>query len=127
MDKQCKNIRLNEDGSITLKNGQQVFPVNKVVRLTRAEVHFEIQEQALTKPLIVKMDRADYFDEYVWATRQSLDHPYPRGIVASNASYHHKSLPAKIMRTARGQRVTYKDRDHLNLCRSNLRVVGASI
>lgn len=127
MDKQCKNIKLNEDGSITLKTGRRVTPVNKVTKITRTEVHFEIQEQALQKPLVVKMNRMDYFDEAVWATRQTLDHPYPRGIVAYDTGYQHKSLPAKIMNTVRGQRVTYKDGDHLNLCRSNLRVVGSMV
>ena len=125
MDKQCKNIRLNEDGSITFKTGRKEFPVNKVVKMTKTEVHFEIQEQALLQPLIVKMNRADYFDEFVWATRQTLDHPYPRGIVAYDNGTRHKSLPAKIMKTVRGQRVTYRDGDHLNLTRSNLMIAGA--
>jgi len=127
MDKQCKNIRLNDDGSITFKTGRREVPKNKVVKLTRKEVHFEIQEYAMPKPLVVRMNCEDYFDESVWATRQTLDHPYPRGVVAYDTGSKHKSLPAKIMRTVRGQRVTYKDGDHLNLCRSNLRVVGASI
>ena len=127
MDKQCKNIRLNEDGSITFKTGRREFPINKVVKMTSSEVHFEIQGQALPKPLIVKMNRADYFDEFVWANRQTLDHPYPKGIVAYDNGTRHKSLPAKIMKTVRGQRVTYKDGNHLNLTRSNLKVIGAGV
>jgi hypothetical protein len=126
MDKQCKNIRLNEDGSITFKTGRREFPENRVVKMTKTEVHFEIQGEALPKPLIVKMNRADYFDEFVWASRQTLDHLYPRGIVAYDNGTRHKSLPAKIMGTVKGQRVTYKDGDHLNLTRNNLVVVGAN-
>lgn len=125
MDKQCKNIKLNEDGSITFKTGRKEFPINRVVKMTKTEVHFEIQDQALPEPLIVKMNRADYFDESVWANRQTLDHPYPRGIVAYDNGTRHKSLPAKLMKTIRGQRVTYRDGDHLNLTRGNLIIAGA--
>lgn len=127
MDKQCKNIRLNEDGSITFKTGRREVPKNKVVKLTSKEVHFEVQKYTDSKPLIAKINREDYFDADVWAHTQKLDHPYPKGIVACELGHMHKSLAAKIMHTVHGkQRVTYRDGDHLNLCRENLKVVGAS-
>ena len=90
-----------------------------------SELADSIAQHGVLQPLIVKMNRADYFDEFVWATRQTLDHPYPRGIVAYDNGTRHKSLPAKIMKTVRGQRVTYRDGDHLNLTRSNLMIAGA--
>ena len=127
MDKQCKNIRLNEDGSITFKTGHKETPKNRVVKLTRTNIYFEVQT-CTTTPLVAKMDVADYFAEAVWAYKQKLDHPYPRGIVACELPHMHKSLAAKVMNTVHGkQRVIYKDGDHLNLCRNNLIVVGSAV
>lgn len=123
MDKQVKNIKLLEDGRIRFKNGRIETPRNPVDKIENGVVHFKVNKDRY----VCKVNVNDYFRLSLWAHRLTLDHANPFiGVVAYDNGYEHKSLAAAIMQTTKGQKVSYKDKNHLNCCRENLVIIKES-
>lgn len=119
MDRQIKNIKLMEDGSIKFKTGRVEVPKNPVVKIEDGIVTFKLNKNKHEG----KVSIADYFRLSLWAHRLTYDHALiGRGVIAYDNGYEHKSLAAAIMQTVKGQKVTYKNHDSLNCLKENLLV-----
>lgn len=120
MDKQISNIKLLADGSIQFKTGKLVVPCNRVIALTKQYVEVVVNSKYLTT-----FDTDSYFNNALWANRLTMDHADIRsGVVAVDTGFTHKSVPALIMQTKRGQKVGYLDGNRFNLRKSNLYIKG---
>jgi hypothetical protein len=120
MDKQISNIKLLDNGDIRLKTRRTVTPYNEVLSLNTDCVRINISDK-----YVVTMDTEDYFNLVLWANRLEMGHADIRkGVVAVDTGYTHKSVPALIMQTKRGQRVSYRDGNRFNLRKSNLYIIG---
>lgn len=120
MDKQTFNIKLLPNGDIYFKTGRSETPYNRVVSLDREYVELIINGKYLTT-----IDTDDYFNHALWANRLDMEHADPRkGVVAVDTGFTHKSVPALIMQTKRGQKVSYRDSNRFNLRKSNLYIKG---
>lgn len=120
MDRQIFNIKLLGNGDIRFKTGRTETPYNRVLSLNPKEVELIVNGKYL-----VTIDTDDYFNHSLWANRLDMEHADIRkGVVAVDTGFTHKSVPALIMRTRRGQRVGYKDGNRFNLRHSNLYIIG---
>lgn len=118
MDKQIKNIKVLEDGSIKFKTGRVEMPKNKVVKIEDGVVYFLLNRAKFTG--LVNVD--DYFRLSLWAHRLTYDHAIlGKGVIAYDNGYEHKSLAAAIMQTTKGEKVTYIG-SSLDCCKENLMV-----
>jgi hypothetical protein len=116
MNKQLKNIKLLEDGSIQFKTRRAETPKNEIVEITDGIVKFK-----LNRGRIGFVNISDYFRLSLWAHRLTYDHAQlGRGVISYDNGYEHKSLAAAIMQTIKGKKVTYQDKNSLNCCRDNL-------
>ncbi len=119
MDKQIMNIKLLNNGDIQLKNRTET-PYNRVITLTAERVEIVVNGKYLTT-----IDTDDYCNYSLWANRLDMEHAdIRRGVIAVDTGYTHKSVPALIMQTKRGQRVGYHDGNRFNLRKSNLYIKG---
>lgn len=120
MDRQIFNIKLLGNGDIQFKTGRTETPYNRVLSLDPREVELVVNGKYL-----VTIDTDDYFNHSLWANRLDMEHADVRkGVVAVDTGFTHKSVPALIMKTKRGQRVGYRDGNKFNLRKSNLYVKG---
>lgn len=123
MDKQISNIKLLDNGDIRDKTGKIATPSNRVISLNKDYVELITNGIYLTT-----IDTDDYFNYAFHANRLAMDHlDIRKGVVAVDTGFTHKSVAAMIMGTKRGQRVGYKDGNHLNLRKSNLYIKGRPI
>ena len=119
MDKQIINIRLLDNGDIQLKNRIET-PYNRVITLNAEYVEIVVNGKYLTT-----IDTDDYCNYSLWANRLGMEHAdIRRGVIAVDTGYTHKSVPALIMQTKPGQRVSYRDGNRFNLRKSNLYIIG---
>jgi hypothetical protein len=122
MDKQICNIKLMNNGDIQLKTNRKETPHNRVISMNATSVELIVNGTYLTC-----IDTEDYLNHSLWATTLTMEHAdVRRGVVAIDTGYTHKSVPALIMGTKKGQRVSYRDGNHFNLRKSNLYIVGES-
>lgn len=120
MDRQIFNIKLLGNGDIQFKTGRTETPYNRVLSLNPKEVELIVNGKYL-----VTIDTDDYFNHSLWANRLDMEHADIRkGVVAVDTGFTHKSVPALIMRTRRGQKVGYRDGNKFNLRKSNLYIKG---
>lgn len=120
MDRQIFNIKLLDNGDIQFKTGRTETPYNRVLSLNPKEVELIVNGKYL-----VTIDTEDYFNHALWANRLDMEHADIRkGVVAVDTGFTHKSVPALIMRTRRGQKVGYRDGNKFNLRKSNLYIKG---
>jgi hypothetical protein len=120
MDRQIFNIKLLGNGDIQFKTGRTETPYNRVLSLNPKEVELIVNGKYL-----VTIDTDDYFNHSLWANRLDMEHADIRkGVVAVDTGFTHKSVPALIMRTKRGQKVGYRDGNKFNLRKSNLYIKG---
>lgn len=120
MDRQIFNIKLLGNGDIQFKTGRTETPYNRVLSLNPKEVELIVNGKYL-----VTIDTDDYFNHSFWANRLDMEHADIRkGVVAVDTGFTHKSVPALIMRTRRGQKVGYRDGNKFNLRKSNLYIKG---
>jgi hypothetical protein len=120
MDKQIFNIKLLENGDIQFKDGRTETPYNRVI-----SINTEYVELVANHKYLVTIDTEEYFNHSLWAGRPSMDHADIRkGVIAIDTGYAHKSVPALIMGTKKGQRVSYRDGNRFNLRKSNLYIIG---
>ena len=120
MDKQIFNIKLLSDGNIQFKTSKSATPCNRVITLDKDYVEIVVNGKYLAK-----LDTEDYFNHALWANRLHMDHADIRsGVVAVDTGFTHKSVPALIMQTNRGQKVGYIDGNRFNLRKSNLYIKG---
>lgn len=121
MDKQIFNIKLLKNGNIRFKTGRIEKPYNRVLSLTS-----DCVELVINGKYIATIDTEDYFNYSFWANRLNMEHAdIRRGVVAVDTGYTHKSVPALLMQTEKGQRVSYLDGNRFNLRKSNLYIIGA--
>ena len=122
MDKQTINIKLLDNGDIQFKTCRTETPYNRVLTLTPEYVEVLVNGKYLTT-----IDTEDYFKYALWANPLRMEHgDIRKGVVAVENGYSHKSVPALIMQTNDGQRVSYKDGNRFNLRKSNLYIIGES-
>lgn len=120
MDRQIFNIKLLGNGDIQFKTGRTETPYNRVLSLNPKEVELIVNGKYL-----VTIDTDDYFNHSLWANRLDMEHADIRkGVVAVDTGFTHKSVPALIMKTRRGQKVGYRDGNKFNLRKSNLYIKG---
>jgi hypothetical protein len=120
MDKQIVNIKLLPNGDVRDKTGRVTTPRNRVISLNTEYVELIINGKYLTT-----IDTEDYLNYSLRSNRMWMEHADIRkGVVAVDTGYTHKSVPALIMGTTRGQRVGYRDGNHFNLRKSNLYIKG---
>lgn len=120
MDKQIFNIKLLDNGDIQFKTGRAETPYNRVLSLTSEYVELVVNSKYITT-----IDTENYFNHALWANRLDMEHAdIRRGVVAVDTGYTHKSVPALIMQTKRGQRVSYRDGNRFNLRKNNLYIIG---
>lgn len=120
MDRQIFNIKLLGNGDIQFKTGRTETPYNRVLSLNPKEVELIVNGKYL-----VTIDTDDYFNHSLWANRLDMEHADIRkGVVAVDTGFTHKSVPALIVRTRRGQKVGYRDGNKFNLRKSNLYIKG---
>lgn len=120
MDRQIFNIKLLGNGDIQFKTGRTETPYNRVLSLNPKEVELVVNGKYL-----VTINTDDYFNHSLWANRLDMEHADIRkGVVAVDTGFTHKSVPALIMRTRRGQKVGYRDGNKFNLRKSNLYIKG---
>jgi hypothetical protein len=117
MDKQIKNIKLLDDGSIRFKTGRVEMPKNKVWKIEDGVVYFLMNSDCY----IGRVDVEDYFRLSLWAHTMTFDHKdISVGVIAYDNGYEHKSLAAAIMQTKKGSRVYYGDYNRFNCTKANL-------
>lgn len=120
MDKQTTNIKLLPNGDIQFKTGRVETPRNKVYELNTDFVEIKVSNKYL-----VTIDTEDYFEHALWANRLDMGHADIRkGVVSVDNGFAHRSVPAVIMQTKPGQKVSYKDGNRFNLRKSNLYILG---
>ena len=120
MDKQISNIKLLSTGEIQFKTGRTEMPYNRVVTLNSDYVEIIVSNKYL-----VILDTEDYFNLTLWANRLDMGHADIRkGVISVDTGFTHKSVPALIMHTDKGQKVSYKDDNRFNLRKSNLYIIG---
>jgi hypothetical protein len=120
MDKQIFNIKLLSNGDIKFKTGRIETPCNRVISLNANTV-----EVIINRKYLATIDTSDYFNHALWANRLDMEHAdVRRGVVAVDTGFTHKSVPALIMQTKRGQKVSYLDGNRFNLRKSNLYIRG---
>lgn len=125
MDKQIFNIKLLDNGKIQFKDGRIETPYNRVIWVISLNVDYV--ELVANHKYIVTIDTEEYFNHALWANRLDMEHANIRkGVIAVDTGYTHKSVPALIMRTNKGQRVSYRDGNRFNLRKSNLYIIGQS-
>ena len=116
MDKQLINLKLLPNGDIQFKTSRKETPRNRVISL-----NLDYIEILVNKKYLVTLDTEEYFAHSLWAHRLNMDHADIRtGVIAFDTGFAHKSVPALIMGTTKGQRVWYRDRNKFNLCKENL-------
>ena len=121
MDKQINNIMLLENGDIRFKTGRVETPRNRVISLNT-----DCIEIILNDKYLATIDTEDYFNNSLWANNMRIEHADIRkGVVSMDTGFTHKSVPALIMQTTKGQKVSYRDGNRFNLRKSNLYIVGA--
>lgn len=120
MDKQIINIKLLSNGDIQFKTGRVETPHDRVISLNSDQVEIIINNKYLTT-----IDTEDYFKYALWANQMRIEHADIRqGVVSIDTGFTHKSVPALIMQTSKGQKVSYKDGNRFNLRKSNLYIRG---
>ena len=120
MDKQISNIKLLADGNIQFKTRKIATPCNRVITLTE-----DVVELIANGKYLVQLDAEEYFNHAFWANRLHMDHmDINSGVIAVDTGFTHKSVPALIMQTKRGQKVSYRDGNRFNLRKSNLYIKG---
>ena len=121
MDKQISNIKLLNNGDIQFKTGRVETPCNRVVSLNSDCVEIILNGKYLTA-----IDTEDYFKYSLWANQLRIEHAdIRRGVVSIDTGFTHKSVPALIMQTTKGQKVSYLDNNRFNLRKNNLYIIGA--
>ena len=112
-----KDIKLLESGAIRFTTGREEIPKNRVIEISDNEVLFIMNGEKF----IGKVDLEDYFALSLWAHKLTFDHlDLNLGVVAYNNGYEHKSLPAAVMKTTKGQRVSYKTNNRFDCTKNNL-------
>lgn len=120
MDKQICNIKLLNTGDIQLKTNRKETPRNRVISMDTSSVELVVNGYYLTH-----IDTEDYLNHSLWANTMTMEHADIRkGVIAIDTGYTHKSVAALIMGTTKGQKVGYRDGNHLNLRKSNLYIKG---
>jgi hypothetical protein len=122
MDKQITNIKLLNNGDIQFKTGRVETPYDRVI-----SINADYTEIIINKKYLTAIDTEDYFKYALWANQLRIEHAdIRRGVVSIDTGFTHKSVPALIMQTTKGQKVRYKDGNRFNLRKSNLYVVGGA-
>lgn len=120
MDKQRENITFFDDGTIRLKTGRRVPTENEVIRYKDGLIWVQ-----LAKRRVFVIDAEDYFRLSLWAHPIYFSHANVNvGAPAYDNGYEHRAIPALIMNTLPGQKVGYRDGNHLNLSKDNLYIKG---
>ena len=120
MDRQVVNITLLEDGRLRLKNGRVVVPENEILSIRNGVVCF-----MMNRNLVGFINVEDYFKWSLWAHRVTFSHRDTNvGGVAYDNGYEHRSIPALIMQTKPGQRVSYHNNNHCDIRKENLYIIG---
>ena len=126
MSRQIRTIELLEDGRIQFKKGRKNVrtetPKNEVMKIEDGVVYFKLNRNRIGTVMV-----EDYLKLSLWAQRLVFDHvSLFSGVISYDNGFEHKSLPAAIMKTTHGQKVGYRDNNHLNCCRENLFVKNNS-
>lgn len=120
MDRQIINIALLEDGRLRLKNGRVVTPENEILDIRNGVLCF-----TMNRNLVCFIDIEDYLKWSLWAHRVTFSHlDINVGAVAYDNGYEHRSIPALIMQTKPGQKVSYRNSNHCDVRKENLYIRG---
>lgn len=120
MDKRNDGITKVSDYIIQLNDGRRETTRNRVITLND-----DFVEIIVSKKYLVTIDTEYYCNNMLWANRLDMGHADIRkGVVSMQTGYAHLSVPAKIMNTQDGQKVSYKDGNRFNLRKSNLYIRG---
>lgn len=117
MDKQVKNIKLLNDGTIRFKTGRIEKPRNEVWKIEDGVVYFILNNNTY----VGKVNLDDYFKLSLWAHRLTFDHAdINKGVIAYDNGYEHKSLAAAVKQTSKLEKVTYLNACRLDCTKENL-------
>lgn len=109
-------IKCLPDGRIQFGTGRIETPRNKVLKVDGDVVCFQVNGKHAAF-----VNVSDYIRLSLWAHRLTMDHKIlSKGVISYDNGYEHKSLAAAIMRTSKGERVNYKNKDHLDCRKENL-------
>lgn len=120
MDSKTVNIALMNDGRLRPKNGRLVTPENDILCIKDGVIYLR-----MNRHLVCSIDVEDYFRWSLWAHRVTFSHlDVNVGGVTYDNGYEHRSIPALIMQTKPGQRVSYRNNNHCDIRKENLYIMG---
>ena len=81
----------------------------------------------MNKRYVGSINVEDYLVHTLWAFRLTFDHrDINAGVITYHNGYERKSLAAVVMKTSKGEKVSYRDKNNFNCQRSNLFIRGTT-